>query len=420
MKFVYWITGAVLSVMLVASVIVLAYTSHWMKNATFFTVDTSYVDSLTYAPSETFFVEVNYFTNALNNGLCVFEVRMNQYTDVRMGTGGDFTKNVWSHGLQMRGDSWFGVSHRSSSLGFFKGNRVDYSVNLTGDHSYYNSFDIGHGWQPHHLVTSPLRAQNEWLLDFGGELGAVRPRGLQRFDTTRSRNLLGFNDIFGRNDVHYWRYDVNYFLVNLRNAIASQPWGTGVVVMDLSRWFEAYSYNASTGQFDRPWHRDDVRRMFVNVKFNVSPHGLAVAEQSMFDMVGIDRNYSHDGRQPARYASVTSAFTLTTADFEFVHLGGNDYLGRLRQERIDWLNTFRNLSVFIDIDLSHPSLAGKNFVGLMRNPFGNLNYVDSLVFCSQGRQHTFLIHIDDAIIWSDLGNFYFTPANITIATWREA
>jgi len=145
-----------------------------------------------------------------------------------------------------------------------------------------------------------------------------------------------------------------------------------------------------------------------------------VAEQSIFDMVGINRNYSFDGRQPQRYTRVTSAYTLTTADFEFVHIGGNDYLGRLRQDRIDWLNTFRNLSVFIDMDLSHPSLAGKNFVGLLKNPFGNLNYVDSLVFCSQGRQHTFLIHIDDAIIWSDLGNFYFTPANITIATWREA
>lgn len=174
MKIVYWIVGAVLSVLLIASVIVLALTSHWMKNATFFTVDTTYVDNLTYAPNETFFVEVNYYTNALDNGLTVFEVRMNQYTDVRMGTDGKLTKEVWSHGLQMRGDSWFDLSYKSKSMGFFKGYRYDYTVGLTGDYSYYNSFDIGQGWQPYHLANSPLHAQNEWLLDFDGELGAVR------------------------------------------------------------------------------------------------------------------------------------------------------------------------------------------------------------------------------------------------------
>jgi len=420
MKIFYWVVGAVLSALMIGSIAVLAFTSHYMKNATFFTIDTSYVDNLTYAPNETFFVEVNYYTNALSNGLPVFEVRMNQYTDVRMGTDGKFTKEVWSHGLQMRGDSWFALSSKATSLGFFKGYRYDYTVGLTGDHSYYNSFDIGQGWQPYHLVNSPLRAQNEWLLDFGGELGAVRPQGFQKFDTTRSKNLFGMNDIFGRNDVHYLQHDVNYFLVNLRNAIASQPWGTGVAVMDLSQYFYAYSYDANSGKFDKPWKADDAKRLFVNVKYNVSPHGLMVAEQSMFDMVGINRDYSFDGRQPQRYTKVTSAYTLTTADFEFVNIGGNDYLGRIRPERIEWLNTFRNLSVFIDMDLSHPSLAGKNFVGLLKNPFGNLNYVDSFVFCSQGKQHTFMIHIDDAVIWSALENFYYTPANITIATWREA
>ena len=248
----------------------------------------------------------------------------------------------------------------------------------------------------------------------------MRPQGFKKFDTTRSKNLLGINDIFGRNDDHYLQHDVNYFLVNLRNAIASQPWGTGVAVMDLSNYFYAYEYNNSTGKFDRPWKDDDAKRMFVNVKYNVSPHGLMVAEQSMFDMVGINRNYSFDGRQPQRYTNVTSAFTLTVDDFEFMHIGGNDYLGRIRQERIDWLNTFRNLSVYVDMDLSHPSLNGKNFAGLYKNPFGNLNYVESLVFCSKGLQHTFMIYIDDAIIWSELENFYFTPDNIEIAIWREA
>jgi len=418
MKIFYSICGVLMTGLLIAAVAVLAYTSHWMRNADFFTVDTSYVDSLTYAPNETFFVEVNYYTNALNNGKRVFEVRMNQYTSIQV-SGDDLTKNVWSHGLQMRGDSWFTANHRVTSRGFFRGHRVDYWVDMTGDHSFYNSFDIGHGWQPYHLVTSPLRVQNEWIIDFAGELGAVRPRGLQRFDTTRSRNLFGGNDIFGRNDIHYWRYDVNYFMVNLRNAIASQPWGSGVVVMDLSRWFNAYSFDRNTGWFDRPWHRDDVRRMFVNVKFNVSPHGMVVAEQSMFGMVGIDRNFSYDGRQPMRYSRVTSAFTVTIADFEFVNIGGNNYLGRVRQERIDWLNTFRNLSVFIDIDLSHPSLNNRNLVGLYRNPFGNLNYVDSLVFCRHNRQHEFLIYYDDAVVWSALGNFWFANG-ITILIWREA
>ena len=418
MKIFYWSIGAILSAIMLVAVGVMAYTSHWMRNATFFTIDTTYVDSLTYAPSETFFVEVNYYTNALNNGKRVFEVRMNQYTSVQL-TGDGFTKNVWSHGLQMRGDSWFRVNHRSTSRGFFSGNRVDYWVDLTGDHSFYNSFDLGHGWQPYHLVTSPLRVQNEWLLDFAGELGAVRPRGMQRFDTTRSRNLLGTNDIFGRNDHHYWRYDVNYFLVNLRNATLSQPWGSGVVVMDLSRWFNAYSFDHNTGWFDRPWHRNDVRRMFVNVRFNVSPHGMVVAEQSMFGMVGVDRNFSYDGRQPQRYSRVTSAFTLTINDFEFLNVGGNYYLGRIRQERIDWLNTFRNLSVFIDIDLSHPALAHRTLLGLYRNPFGNLNYVDSLVFCRHNRPHEFLIYYADAMVWSELGNFWFAN-NITIGLWRSA
>jgi hypothetical protein len=189
--------------------------------------------------------------------------------------------------------------------------------------------------------------------------------------------------------------------------------------MDLSRWFEAYSYNQSTGQFDRPWHRDDVKRMFVNVKFNVSPHGMVVADQSIFGMVGIDRNFSLDGRQPMRYSRVTSAYTITMNDFELVNIGGNNFLGRIKPEKITWLNTFRNLSVFVDIDLSHPSLQGRNLVGLDRNPFGNLNYVDSLVFCSRNLPREFLIHYDDAVIWSELGNFWFTN-NITIAIWREA
>ena len=56
MKIFYWSVGAILSAIMLVAVGVMAYTSHWMRNANFFTIDTSYVDSLTYAPNETFFV----------------------------------------------------------------------------------------------------------------------------------------------------------------------------------------------------------------------------------------------------------------------------------------------------------------------------------------------------------------------------
>jgi len=367
------IVGIVMaSILSLGSVGILAWTSHYWANNNRIVVTTAYTDRFAYAPGETYFIEINYFTNEMRNGLQAFEVRLNYYTDVDTPTSDDPFKHVFASGIQFIGEPQFRRTLSAfARWGFLNlGTHSDERWHINSEHTFYNTQFVGADYEVSTEATFILQHQNNWIVDFGGKIGMIDTQGRQPWH--HSSGLVRYHSV----------YDINHFLMSIIAPSRSVPNGRSVIKFDLSRWFQGRLYNEDTRRFDR--HFDgDINNMFINVKVNRSPHGLVTSQQSMFGMVRTDRQfvYSPD-RNPNDFWQSQSVWTLTSADFDFTNLIGNMYLGRLNQRATDFLSSFNDLQINININLDFVSLDGKVFHGFGVNPFRGLR-VDRITITSQ-------------------------------------
>lgn len=366
------ILGATIAVLILCSIALIGYNSYYWKYVapTRTTISTAYVDNLKYVEDETYFMEVNYFSNALKNGAEVFEVRLNYYTDPeKVPEDEKVFKNVYSSGIQFIGKPAFKTIKRNEpgSWGFLKlGDNHSYALELTGDnHKYYNTTN-GKSYEAIAKL-GEVGINDKWIVDFDGTIALIEQRG---FSTDNPR--VGQNSF-----EHFYEYlDINSFIDALYKSVASLDNGLDVLQFDMSKWFKGYILDETGRKFETVSHGHQ-NWMFINVKVNKSSNGLLSASQSIFNMVNADSNYYFDGSTLSDYWKSKTVYTLVANDFDFISHNGSttDYLARLKPAAINYLWSFNNLDINVIIDLDSKYLVdtNKKLVGFATNPYGILD-----------------------------------------------
>lgn len=352
------------------------------------TVSTTYVDSLTYAENETYFIETNYFSNDLKNGEEVFETRLNFYTDPAIvPPGQEVFKNIHSDGIQFVGQPEFEKkwTTRKSCHGIaFPGIK---SVRLlpAGNHFFYNTTNgISYGAVEELGIDS-----NAWIVDFDGTIGLVKQKGY----TTSSEAFLRKTQPSVWPISEYEEFDVMTFVDRLYKAVKTLPNGIHALQFNLSKWFTGFVLDESGRKFETTAHAHQ-NWLYVNVKVKRSPNGLISADQSIFKQVRKQGDYVFKGQGTNDYWNSNTIYNLTVNDFDFVPYNGSttDYLARLKPAAINYLSSFNNLDVNVVIDLDSKYLAdiNKKLVGFATNPYGILNVKQTTI--TSKAPATFKVH----------------------------
>ena len=141
-------------------------------------ISTAYLDDATYAEEETFFIDINYYTNRNGNGVEVFELKFNYYTDTALPDkkedGTYDTKYMYSTGIQSIGDV---ASEFPLGEGLLKGINSIFTGSRYNEVKIQNAYcyatEIG-GTSFASLELQKLTDQDYWIYDIGGELCLIQ------------------------------------------------------------------------------------------------------------------------------------------------------------------------------------------------------------------------------------------------------
>lgn len=367
--------GATLAVLLLCSIALIGYNTYYWRNIapTRTTVSTAYVGNLKHDENKKYFMEVDYFSNAQNNGEEVLDIRLNYYSDPsKVPEDEEVFKSIYSSGIQFIGTPVFNSikNIRKKAKTIFKDGISSYHFVPTGDNYYFYNTSNDTSYT---AVNEVGIDGNKWIIDFDGTIGLVEQKGFITDDYAYIKSTTNF---WSETTRHYQEQDFMCFVSKLYDSVKSLDNGLDVLRFDMSKWFRGYILDESGRKFETLEHGHE-NWMFVDVKVNKSSHGLISASQSLFKMVKDDPNYSFDGSVLSDYWKSSTIYNLTVNDFDFISHNGSttDYLARLKPTAINYLWSFNNLDINVIIDLDSKYLTDivKKLVGFAQNPYGILD-----------------------------------------------
>ena len=345
------------------SIGVIGYTIYYFKNNPPTTIAVGEVDSLTYSEDKQYPIEILYASNAKNNGERVYEVRMNYYIDPELPsstaglTSSDVLaqtfKQTYSSGIQFVNK----ISFKSDTAhigGLFAPSFLT-SYTPSGAYYYNTSNNISYD------AIQELDYKDKWIIDFGeGKLGRIT----QDVEKQKVATIAG--------GTYYDNQNINKMLMDIFYCVDSLEYGKQVLLFDVSDYltFEYFSTE------DLKFHTPDVdeQHLYVNILVDKTENGMVKHEQSLFDIVANDSNWTFDGVVAADYWTSHAEVNLTIADFDVI-----DNKLSLKQDAIEYYSAFApsELDMTITIDLTDSTATG-----LTRGAFGELS-VDTIVVTSQ-------------------------------------
>lgn len=355
-----------------ASIGTIAYSVYYFNNNPPTTNATGYVDSLSYAPEQTYAIEINYFENIKANGVQALEYRWNYYTDTLIPTtetgiqtakdnatiGNKLDKNklfdnlfkvIYSSGMQMIDDIKFNLLRYQQPALIFGDFRYctqpvnPYYYNTTNDTSYTGINNLDY--------------TDNWIIDFGsGTLG--------RIVQDKEQVLLNEHP-FGNS---YYRMDVNKFMRDVFECVKSLKYGKQVLMFDLSDYFVFEFFSTDDLKFHRP--ETDEQNLYINILVNKSENGMIDKSQSLFKIVKGNPDWNNSGLENSDYWKSHQEITLLESNFVVT-----DNLLLLKPEALKYLKSFDNIDICIEIDL-----ARVNANGFAKNAFEDLNVIKIYVY----------------------------------------
>lgn len=316
------------------------------------TITTSYIDEATYSEDEKYFINLEYFSNAYENGIENFGARWDYYTDVSIpeknedGSYGD--KYAYSTGVQFQ--NGYSYSEKVNT------NYWNYSYNYYQMENcvYYNTSD-GVSFS----ATNSLEDMNKWIYDMDGQLCLIQEKG----ETNEYKTLWVDR---GTN------YNTAMLLCDLYDVVKSLPDGERVITVDLSKYYNVFLFDgkefSTTPTTEENW-------VYVSVYVNKTSNGLISANQSMFNSYLGDSTWSLYGdMENEDYWQAKTEYYLELADFTFDYENGKYYL-KLQSQCIEYLSEFKNMRYLLSLDLDNIYLGNQkiNVSGFSENAFGGLN-----------------------------------------------
>lgn len=325
------------------------------------------VDSLTYAPEQTYAFEVQLYTNEKQNGIPAYEWRANYYIDTLIpnsqdavnqvitnntvnnelnsaGVIADCFKTVYSSGVQMLGDSFFEL--KTSTQTTFMHTAI-YGEYVPKGGYYYNTTEQDVSY----AATDKLDYNDKWIIDFGeNSLGRItQDVGAKQLKWT----------VFASN---HMVFNINMLMHDFYQTISSLEYGKQVVVFKLSDYLTFEYFDTSDCKF-HPAKADD-EDLFVNILVNKSANGIVDHSQSLFGIVENNANWSFDNIDNIDYWKSTAQVYLNASDFD-----NNSGTFAIKAQALEYYKSFNPeaLDIVVDIDLDTI-----NAVRFDNNSFGGI------------------------------------------------
>lgn len=353
---------ALLYIFVALSIGVIGYTIYYFKNNPPTTIAVGEVDSLTYSEDKQYPIEVLYSSNAKQNGERVYELRMNYYIDPELpsSTAGltsnevlsQTFKQTYSSGIQFVDKIQF-ESRTTHVGGLFE---ASYLTTYTPANAYYYNTTNNVSYD----AIQELDYKDKWIIDFGeGRLGRITQDAENQ--VVKKLNLA----------TYYSNQNINKFLLDVYYCVESLEYGKQVLLFDLSDYFTFEYFSTDDLKFHVP--DTDEQHLYVNILVDKTENGMVNHEQSLFDIVANNANWTYDGVIAEDYWTSHAVLNLTIADFEL-----KDSKLSLNEDAIDYYSSFdpKNLDLTINIDLTDSTATG-----FAEDAFGKLQ-VDEIVVTS--------------------------------------
>lgn len=329
-----------------------------------------------------YFVELNYFSNAKQNGLEMLEIKYNYMLDEKQ-------EAFYSQGLQyvandktskldfeykMDASQSKGV-YLNTNSGWYNGNDNygffgSYQVNNKAKKYNYSS---GNDYVTPTISTNPLGLNTRFKVQAGNDLFLMKFKNNDTEMTSenyiyKADGTYHFYLVYGRQDINYYYtyYDYNYFSKLMYEVVKSvTPGTTKSLVFEFGDLFDYYKYDESTKTYSDTKYKncDSViqeMKSYYSIKVNVSENGAQKSSDSIFNIMhgtttyNLTGNYSSDD-----YFYGRNIVKLNIYNFDFVNISDNFYAIKLKK---DIANFYKNYNIYLKIEIDLDILETNNMV----------------------------------------------------------
>lgn len=229
--------------------------------------------------NEAYFMELNYFSNDLENGIELQELKLNFASDFQLS-------DYFATGMQHIGD------YEHTEQKFASKHNVDTYV--WPDFNYYNGYD-NIDWQS----TMLLNRKSNLPISIDDEAYTIT------LDKIDFKKIL----IFEYNKTAYtWPS----LFAEMFDAVKSNSasYGDWYIKFDLSKYFTVKKYNEETKKFENDDLSDQVFN-YVLVKVHYEENGAVAASQSLFNIIDNNPTYGEDETIDSSYWQERIVYNLT-------------------------------------------------------------------------------------------------------------
>lgn len=345
---------------------------------------------LSYAEDKTYPIEINYFSNKNNNGLELFEIKFNYYTDT--STFFDETtntykyKDIYSTGVQFYNSNKFKCFDRRVKAFCWR----RYSLSF-GNVTYFNSFE-----NKTFIATKELNYDDSFILDLDKQIAKLTQRG---YDKNR-RMPYKIENCPGCNNTHYENlgYNIDYNIPLFTKHLMEKTMqgcenGINSLVMDLSDFFSIEMFDEQSGQFYKATN-STTEKVYITCKVSKSDDGFVSSKQSLF---GFYKNDAEYGSNTNNYWKSLTDYTITERDLIYTKYSDNTYTARLSDKCIEYITKFSDMNIDLKIDLDSYYLSNRNIeiYALEKDFLGGLNVSNISIVSQENRVIRLYENYDD-------------------------
>ncbi len=333
-----------------------------------------------------YFVELNYFSNAKQNGLEMLEIRYNymldenqeafysqglQYVANDKVSNLDFEYKVdasQSTGIYLdRNQGWY---NGQNNFGYFG------SYVLKNGATKYN-YASGNNYETTSISANALGLNSSFKIQAGEDLFLMKFKN-QATEMTpenyvyKANGAYHFYLVLGRQDVNYYYsyYDYNYFSKLMYEVAKSITPGTSrSLVFEFGDLFNYYKYDEVSKTYEDTAYKNcdsliQEMKSYYSIKVTVSENGAQKSSDSIFNAIHGTSTYNLTGNYASDdYFFGKTVVALNVFDFDYVNVNDNYYAIKLKK---DVANFYKNYDVYfnISIDLDVLEKQDINFVGV--------------------------------------------------------
>ncbi len=361
----------------------LCYYELVLKEATV-VIDTSFVDTAGYRDEETYFMEVNYYSNEKKNGVECMEFKFNYYIDTSIpdkGENGSYdNKYMFSTGVQLiDGENYYRTYNTTNGI---SQTVTHFALNNATFYASPDGLDQGY-------KVSDATLGNSWIFDIGGKLCLIENKGLVKTDSFWWWN-------------YYADYDIQFMIASSVMSIQSLKNGTTITAFNFSDYLKVTKvYDEESGQFREDLVDENITKYFtfMNVKVNKTDNGMIEAKNSVFNSYKGDTEWSFHGIGDRNaYWRDETIYDIDSDDFKFISVD-NGYSIELKDSCIEYLSEFSDVVLNVEINLDDFSSI-LNIIGFTKKPFKNLN-VNSIKITSSTQKDFTVYGFDDMDIHTE-------------------